>query len=191
MSSRSGFAWWLLVTTVVYACASAAAPPAAMRVCSWATPRAVRRTVDRALAASIVVGVVTAPWGALRAGAAGDQPPPVSVEVRSGKRLASLPSEPSSPAVVTEPPVGPIVGPTVAVPARPSEPAVVVAPGDNLWGLSAAALAIATGRDRLALDDGEIARYWLAVCNANRDALRSGNVNLIYPGEVVALPPVT
>ena len=68
---------------------------------------------------------------------------------------------------------------------------VVVAPGDNLWELSAAALARGTARERAAIADDEIARYWRTVCDANRDALRSGSVNVIYPGETVALPPVT
>ena len=45
---------------------------------------------------------------------------------------------------------------------------VVVEPGDNLWDLSAAALARATGRERAALGDDEIARYWNVVCDANR-----------------------
>jgi nucleoid-associated protein YgaU len=67
----------------------------------------------------------------------------------------------------------------------------VVTPGDNLWDLSAAALARATARERVTLVDDEIARYWRTVCDVNRDTLRSGNVNVIYPGEIVALPPVT
>ena len=40
-------------------------------------------------------------------------------------------------------------------------------------------------------NDEEIARYWRTVCDANRDTLRSGNVDLVYPGEIVTLPPFT
>ena len=32
------------------------------------------------------------------------------------------------------------------------------------------------------------ARYWVAVCDANRARVRSGNLNLIYPGELIVLP---
>ncbi|HEY3190410.1 MAG TPA: hypothetical protein VGJ70_23165 [Solirubrobacteraceae bacterium] len=67
---------------------------------------------------------------------------------------------------------------------------VVVQPGDNLWTIAADALASATGRDRVSLSDAEIGRYWTAVCDANRTAFRSGDVDLIAPGEAVTLPPV-
>ena len=65
---------------------------------------------------------------------------------------------------------------------------IVVVQGDNLWELSATALAHATGRARAALADAEIAAYWSAVCEANRATLASGDVNLIHPGEVVVFP---
>ncbi len=38
-------------------------------------------------------------------------------------------------------------------------------------------------------DDATIARYWQAVIAANRTTLRSGDPNLIFPGELVTLPP--
>jgi hypothetical protein len=66
---------------------------------------------------------------------------------------------------------------------------VVVSPGDDLWSLSADALARATGRASDTLRDDEIGSYWIAVCDANRSSLRSGDVNVVYPGEVVVLPP--
>jgi nucleoid-associated protein YgaU len=180
-------AGWLLLATVAYAFASATSIPAAVRACEWATPRAIRRTIDRALAVSIVAGAVTVPVSAQHAGAVEDRPPPVSVDVRSGKSLGSLPSEWSAPVTVANPPVVPVVD----RPPTSTTTTVVVTPGDNLWELSAAALARGTARDRATIADDEIARYWRAVCDANRDTLRSGNVNVIYPGEIVALPPVT
>lgn len=193
------FAWWLLVATVAYACARAAAIPAGVRACEWATPRTIRRTVDRALAASIVIGAVTSPSSAHSVGAVQDPPPQVSVDVRSGKSLESLPSGWSPPVVVAEPSVDPLsdrppdppMDPPMDSPMDQLGATVVVAPGDNLWDLSASALASGTRRERVALDDNEIARYWSTVCDANRDTLRSGNVNLIYPGEIVVLPPAT
>ena len=39
------------------------------------------------------------------------------------------------------------------------------------------------------LRDDEIGSYWITVCDANRSSLRSGDVNVVYPGEVVVLPP--
>jgi nucleoid-associated protein YgaU len=63
-----------------------------------------------------------------------------------------------------------------------------VVPGDNLWEIAARHLAQATGRERAALTDGDITAYWARVCDANRDRIQSGDVNLIYAGEVIELP---
>jgi hypothetical protein len=63
---------------------------------------------------------------------------------------------------------------------------VVVRPGDNLWAIARAELDRAAGAPT---DDGQVARYWRAVIEANRSTLRSGNPSLIFPGEIVALPP--
>jgi nucleoid-associated protein YgaU len=60
-----------------------------------------------------------------------------------------------------------------------------VTPGDNLWTIASAALA--RGRGRVP-SDRDIAPYWLRVVAANRTTLRSGDPNLIYPGEIVELP---
>ncbi|MFI5053890.1 MAG: hypothetical protein ACHQDE_05965 [Acidimicrobiia bacterium] len=72
----------------------------------------------------------------------------------------------------------------------PSPPTIVVELGDNLWDLSAAQLALSTGRARADLTDSEIAPYWAEVCERNRAGLASGDPNLVYPGERITLPPV-
>jgi hypothetical protein len=185
-------AWYLLLITLAYACARAARIPSAIRACEWAAPCAIRRTVDRAVAASIVVGVVTTPFGARSVDRAADAPPPsVIIDVRDGRSLESLPADTAlSPGQVSvsaplDPPEAPI-----AQTADQGSSSVVAASGDNLWDLSAAALARATRRDRVTLSNDEIAAYWSAVCDANRATVRSGDVNLIYPGEVIVLPLV-
>lgn len=63
--------------------------------------------------------------------------------------------------------------------------------GDNLWVISRDHLAQVTERPASELSDHEIAAYWLRVIAANRGSLRSGNPDLIFPGEVIQLPPVT
>lgn len=62
-----------------------------------------------------------------------------------------------------------------------SQGTVVVEKGDHLWKISA---------DHLGPEasDGQIAPYWLEVVEVNTPTLRSGDPDLIYPGEVVALP---
>ena len=48
---------------------------------------------------------------------------------------------------------------------------------------------MATGRSPADLSPADVAAYWLRVVELNRHRLRSGNPNLVYPGEVVELPP--
>jgi hypothetical protein len=194
-----GVVWWLFAATALYIAAAVVGRRGRGRVARTAgalsarvTPRAIRVAVDRALATSITVGALLVPAGA-RAVAADDPSPSVSVDVRDGRGEGSITSLPTEPIEPGPPPqttseASPPALPTTSHTPEPSF--VVVVPGDNLWSLSADALARATGRAHHVLTDDEIARYWIAVCNANRGALRSGDVNLIYPGEVVLLPPV-
>jgi nucleoid-associated protein YgaU len=66
-----------------------------------------------------------------------------------------------------------------------------VALGDNLWTIARDRLAKVTRRPAAELGEREIARYWLDVVDANRASLRSGDPDLIFPGELIRLPPVT
>ncbi|MGH8945305.1 MAG: LysM peptidoglycan-binding domain-containing protein [Acidimicrobiia bacterium] len=66
-----------------------------------------------------------------------------------------------------------------------SPSSVVVEPGDHLWKISASRLGGELGRDA---SDGEVWPYWRAVIEANVSRLRSGDPDLIYPGEVIELP---
>jgi nucleoid-associated protein YgaU len=59
-------------------------------------------------------------------------------------------------------------------------------PGDNLWRIARARIE-ASAPQRAT--DGEIVRYWRRLVDANRTTLRSGDPNLIFPGEILRLPP--
>jgi|GEM_PF-2688212 len=62
---------------------------------------------------------------------------------------------------------------------------VTVEPGDNQWRLAAEHLADVYDRD---VADAEVAPYWRDMVDENRDTIRSGDPDLIYPGEVLNLP---
>ena len=63
----------------------------------------------------------------------------------------------------------------------------VVAAGDHLWSIAEGALARAWGR---APADAEVTSYWAEVVAANSDLLPDpGNPDLIFPGQVLRLPP--
>lgn len=59
------------------------------------------------------------------------------------------------------------------------EDSVVVQPGDHFWKIS---------KRRLAETSMPVGPYWRRVVEHNRDSIRSGNPDLIYPGEVLELP---
>lgn len=66
-------------------------------------------------------------------------------------------------------------------PQSPSGDHVIVEKGDHLWKISA---------ERLGPDasNRQIDPYWREVVEVNTPGLRSGDPDLIYPGEVVELP---
>lgn len=65
--------------------------------------------------------------------------------------------------------------------AQPKVDSVVVEEGDHLWKISARQV-----------DDGTaIGPYWRQVVEVNTPKLRSGDPDLIFPGEVIELPPLS
>jgi LysM domain len=68
-----------------------------------------------------------------------------------------------------------------------TEHEVTVKKGDNLWKLAASELKAAHGDKP---SNAEVAPYWKEVIAENTPELRSGNPNLIYPGEIVTMPGV-
>lgn len=63
--------------------------------------------------------------------------------------------------------------------------AVMVAPGDHLWKISETHLTVLRGTTP---GDSEISPYWRQVIELNGPRLRSGDPDLIYPGEMVEMP---
>jgi len=62
-----------------------------------------------------------------------------------------------------------------------------VEPGDNLWSIARGAFASARSYQP---NDAQLIAYWHAVIASNRASLRSGSPSLIFPGEIVTLPPL-
>lgn len=190
-----GCSWWLLASTVLYLVAVAAGRVMLARtLCRLVLP-AIRRRVDRALAVSMMA-TATLGGGVSGVAAAGEPPPTTSatLEVRDGRAVEALPTPappppttlpPSPPPTTTGPPAS-VSPPPAPLPAPDPPPAPVeaapavhvVAAGESLWTI--AAVRVAPGAD--------VAPYWARMVEANRATLRSGNPNLIYPGEVVELP---
>ncbi len=62
---------------------------------------------------------------------------------------------------------------------------VVVESGDHIWKISKESLGVKLDREPR---NEEIHPYWLETIEVNLDSLRSGDPDLIYPGEELLLP---
>ncbi len=200
-------AYWIAGSTVVYGAARISRAPRLVRVTTRVTLPPIRRALDRAIA----VGVTAATLAAPIAPAAATEVPSPQEPVVYQMSDQGVPTPINAPAVdataifppgvggagYTPRPAGGLTleeGADAVVPAGASNaagdgtastPYDVVA-GDNLWTISAVHLrAIYANRE---VDTGEIAKYWRRVIEANAAGLRSGNPNLIYPGERILLP---
>jgi hypothetical protein len=193
-----GVGYWLALSTVLYLLASLSRVPAALHVTGWAAIPFVRRLVDRAVA-----GVLAASLSLPLAASAGVAPG--YVPVPAGDESPAPPVPEPAPITTTtgsaaSPPIRPPTTDPLFVPVGPEGSAattpsttdaglseVVVRPGDHMWKLAEDRLAAVLGRP---VTDSEIAPYWLRVIGANLGTIRSGDPDLIFPGEVLVLPPI-
>lgn len=172
-----GLAMWLLGGTALYLLARLGRLTALVRTCGWIAPRAIRHLVDTAVALAVVASV-TAGTAAYAAGPPAP-PPPVSHTATSAPQAPPAPSPGATPRA--ESPASPLAS-SISTAADTH----VVADGESLWSIAATTLAAAHRRG----DTEAVARYWVEVVARNRPHLRSGNPNLIFPGEAIALPPL-
>lgn len=122
--------------------------------------------------------VPAAPPPAVLPAAAKPAPAPTDAVSPARAEPSSPPADPSS---ETAP------GPAPA--ADPGSGTHVVAPGEHLWGIAAARVA-GQRPDGPAPGDAEVAVYWRRLVAANVGRLRSGDPDLVFPGERVVLPPL-
>jgi hypothetical protein len=183
LASRTAWAlavaWsaWLVVAAFVCELALRTRRTRLARSTARAAPAFVRRLVEVAIVGSCVVATGM-PAGAARP----SRPPAVDQPVVRVPATVRAPAvAPAAPPAVRPAPAAPV--PPPVSPARPHTHAV--RSGENLWRIARAEL---VARGNPAPDDATIARYWHSVIDTNRSTLRSGNPNLIFPGELVALP---
>lgn len=171
---------WLGLTSVTYWLARlAGADP---RRVDWMSIGPVRRAVDTLLAGSLVV---TSFSPAALATDVAVHIPPVTAETVDPGYVPVPAGRPTAETAERPVPTGsesPLAAPEA------NETRVVVQPGDHLWKLAERHLTEVLGRP---VTDAETAPYWVRVIEANRARLRSGDPDLIYPGEEVVLPEVT
>lgn len=181
---------WIGLSTVAYVTARLLG--ADRTTVDWLSIGPVRRTVDALLAGSLLMGSM-APVGAAIDHPFAPEPgatsaptetltavDPAYIPVPAGTRNATADAEEGHHGDEASDP-SPDPG------SRVSQKTVVVAAGDHLWKLAAEHLAERLGHPAT---DAEIAPYWVEVVEANRHRLRSGDPDLIFPGEEIVLPPL-
>lgn len=192
-----GVCAWLAGSSLLYLIARVSGVPAAIRVAARMTLPAVRRAADRLVAGALTVATLTASLGAAAAVTGPAEAPTTTrpVVVHAPVAPGYLPVGEVRPAPPSSGPLPPVAG--AYLPFRPTGPGagapagvleVTIRPGDHLWGLAERRLAEVLGR---AATDDEVAGYWRSVVAASLPRLRSGDPDLVFPGEVVRLPPVS
>lgn len=199
-----GLAWWLLASTLLCLAANLVGLPSLLRKIAWLTVPGVRRLVDGLVAGSVVAGTSLGTAAPAVAEFPPAAPEHVYVPRPAGDGSAYVPTPagdiaPKTPASVPAPPATE-KPPVVAAPAAPAAPDAPrtshrVEPGEHLWGIAHAHLAAASGRpaaDLRAADlrAADIAPYWRRLIDANANGLRSGDPDLIHPGEELVLPEI-
>jgi hypothetical protein len=127
------------------------------------------------------------PAPAPSASAATPQPPPIPAPPAPTPRRHDT-STPSAPVGGDQRAPTPVATPPAAAPPPPATTYTVVS-GDSLWSIAAAQVAPRTGQTAASVSAAEVTPYWQALCDANRSSLRSGDINLIFAGEQILLPP--
>lgn len=185
-----GLGYWLLLSTVGYLGASFSRRPAMVGRARWITLPSIRRLVNRAVALSVAASTLAGSVAPAAADVTGSHSAVrVTVEVHGRGQLGPPGVEDGDlQGVPTDVIVPPHLRPALpAVPLDGSvEHRVTVRRGDHLWSLSERHLQQVLGMPH----PGEpaVARYWARVIDVNRAIIRSGDPDLIYPGEVITLP---
>lgn len=185
---------WVVAGSLIYLVARLGGiRPGSIR---WLSIGPIRRAVDTLLAGSLLLATVT-PSLPARAGVAdtatvtapAETVLPGYIPFPAGEAYPPpRPEKDHPPASRPGPPPTGRTGPG-GDPGADDEPAtVVVRPGDNLWKLAARHLERTGGGPVPAPD---VAPYWRRVVEANRNRIRSGDPDLIYPGEEIVLPRIS
>ena len=200
-------AYWIAASTAAYAAARISRVPRLIRATAWATLPPIRRAIDRAIAVTVTAAAVASPIAPAVAGEIPSPPEPIVYQIPDGGVPTPINPPVVDPTVILPPGVGgagytpqPAGDPTGEDEVAAVEPGGgqddtgvssgtaihEVVTGDNLWTISAGHLRALFPDLEPATD--EIAAYWRRVIEANTANLRSGNPNLIHPGEQIVMP---
>ena len=169
---------WLFAVTAACLVAVAAGRPRLARRLAAVLPSGIRRTLEVAIVTACVA-LPAVPAGAVDA-------PHVWVATVDDQPVVRAPARRDPPPAPTESAPVPQATPP---PTRP-EPGRIARVRRTARRQPLAHRAAALDGDSAApVDDSAVARYWRDVIRVNRPTLRSGDPSLIFPGEMITLPP--
>jgi nucleoid-associated protein YgaU len=197
----------VLAASALYVVAVVAKAPALVRLVGGWTLPAVRRAVDAAMVSTVAVGLMTAtPAHAMQSTepAAEQLAPPAYVPVPAGEVYepteitVAMPAPAATqgeettanaPTPADAPSEGAPVDafPLMVADLPPAARTYVVQRGDSLWKIARVEVTRVTSAEPT---EQAIARYWLALMEANRARLTTGDPNRIYAGERLEFPDV-
>jgi len=190
-------AYWIAGSTAAYVVARASRIPGLIRATAWATLPPIRRVIDRTIAITVTTAALVSPIAPALANEAPPTTEPIVYQISDQGVPTPVNAPVVDPTVILPPGVGgggytpnPAggVAATAAAEAAVADTVYEVVRGDNLWTISRShLLAVYPDRD---VDSAEIATYWREVIEINTPTLRSGDPNLIYPGERIVLPAI-
>jgi hypothetical protein len=167
----------LVEVALVGSCIVGSAVPAS------ATSRAKRRDIPVVRAPAAVTTTTTTRPAATTRHTTARHPTPTSTTAVPSPAPTTAPAAPSRPLPPAplprkEPSYRDALG---SVSIAPTSHRYSVRAGDNLWTIARAALGSRAS-------EADVASYWHALIDANHAHLRSGDPNLIYPGEILGMP---
>lgn len=189
-------AYWVAAGSGLYVLARLTSVTALIRATAWATPPSIRRVIDRAIAATVTATALASP---IAPALAHETPPttePIVYQISDEGVPTPIHPPLIEPTLVAPPgtagagytpnPAGGVE--TGSEVANQSETRYSVVKDDNLWTISAGHLRQVFPNRQV--EAGEIAAYWRRVVELNTPDLKSGDPNLIYPGEQIVLPAI-
>jgi hypothetical protein len=195
-------AYWLAISSATYLLARLSGITRVIDATAALTLPAVRRVTDRLIIGTIAISTLAGP--AIAVGSRLSDPPSAGTVDPIAARLdaddTDAPDEIIDLTALDEAALERFAPPPPRVQPEAADPApvdsisiradahleVIVTEGDHLWALAERRVSDALGRPA---SDHEIAPYWREVISSNPE-LRSGNPDIIYPGEVIVLPPM-
>lgn len=161
-----GACWWVAGSLLVAVAVRVVGWRPALGLADRLSPRAVRRLADQVTGGTLLAVSLLGP-----------ATPAFGHPIEPGE----------APAVASFAPPG-ATPDSPATGSGPRDVSVRVRPGDHLWGIARAELARRRGVGADVLDAATVAPYWRGIVEANRHRLRSGDPDVLFPGEVVLLP---